>query len=255
MKNYEGQEIASIANEEDRNIVEIIRRIEKEYAYGSHQTYFNVGQLLEIENWCKENYGEKEKWERSLPNGKSEDKEEKRLAQALSELMKKKKQYEGQEISSISDEVDRNIVEIIRRIEKEYAYGRSQTYHNVGTMLEIENWCKENFGEKEKWERRIPSICSKDKEEKRLAKALKNLKQKIMKKYEGQEISSIPDEVDREVLEIMERLDREYNPKKARLDKSKSDRDLAKTKNEQAKELEEQVSEQLKERGQTHEEQ
>ena len=251
---YEGEETSSISNEVDRNIVEIMRRIDREYAYGRSQTYHNVGTMLEIENWCKENYGEKEKWERRLPNTKSKDEEEKRLADALSGLMEKKKQYEGQEISSISNEVDRNIVEIIRRIEKEYAYGLHQTYHNVGTMLEIENWCKENFGEKEKWERRIPSIYSKDKEEKRLAQNLNNLK-RGMKKYEGQEISSIPDEVDREVLEIMERLDREYNPEKARLDKAKSDRDLAKTKNEQAKELEEQVSEQLKERGQTHEEQ
>ena len=251
---YEGEETSSISNEVDRNIVEIMRRIDREYAYGRSQTYHNVGTMLEIENWCKENYGEKEKWERRLPNTNSKDEEEKRLADALSGLMEKKKQYEGQEISSISNEVDRNIVEIIRRIEKEYAYGLHQTYHNVGTMLEIENWCKENFGEKEKWERRIPSIYSKDKEEKRLAQNLNNLK-RGMKKYEGQEISSIPDEVDREVLEIMERLDREYNPEKARLDKAKSDRDLAKTKNEQAKELEEQVSEQLKERGQTHEEQ
>ena len=251
---YEGEETSSISNEVDRNIVEIMRRIDREYAYGWKQTYYSLGQILEIENWCKENFGEKEKWERRLPNTKSKDEEEKRLADALRGLMEKKKQYEGQEISSISNEVDRNIVEIIRRIEKEYAYGLHQTYHNVGTMLEIENWCKENFGEKEKWERRIPSIYSKDKEEKRLAQNLNNLK-RGMKKYEGQEISSIPDEVDREVLEIMERLDREYNPEKARLDKAKSDRDLAKTKNEQAKELEEQVSEQLKERGQTHEEQ
>lgn len=122
-------------------------------------------------------------------------------------------------------------------------------------MLEIENWCKENFGEKEKWERRLPREKSEDKEEKRLATALSTLRHRMKQKYEGKEISSIPDEVDREVLEIMERLDREYNPKKAMLDKAKSDRDLAKTKNEQAKELEEQVSEQLKERGQTHEEQ
>ena len=83
--------------------------------------------------------------------------------------MEKKKQYEGQEISSIPDEVDRNIVEIMRRIEIEYAYGRNQTYYSLGQLLEIENWCKENFGEKNKWERRLPSHHSKDKEEKRLA--------------------------------------------------------------------------------------
>ena len=143
----------------------------------------------------------------------------------------------------------------MRRIEKEYAYGVCQTYHNVGQLLEIEKWCKENYGEKEKWERRLPNKESKDKVEKRLGTALQTIRRKMKQKYEGKDISSIPNEVDREILEIMERLDREYNPEKARLDKAKSDRDLAKTKNEQAKELEEQVSEQLKERGQTHEEQ
>ena len=252
---YEGQEISSISNEIDRNVVEIIRRLDKEYAYGVSQLHHNLGQILEIENWCKENFGEKEKWKRRLPSNKAEDKEEKRVAGKLNGLKQKMKKYEGQEISSILDEEDRNIVEIMRRIDKEYAYGFGQTYYNVGFLLEVENWCKEKYGEKEKWERKLPSQSSKNKEEKRLATALSTLRHKMKQKYEGQEISSIPDEVDREVLEIMERLDREYNPKKAMLDKAKSDRDLAKTKNEQAKELEEQVSEQLKERGQTHEEQ
>ena len=58
MKKYEGKELEEIENEEDRKIVEIIRRLDEEYAYGEKQLHYNLGIILEIENWCKKNYGE-----------------------------------------------------------------------------------------------------------------------------------------------------------------------------------------------------
>lgn len=120
--------------------------------------------------------------------------------------------------------------------------------------LKIEKWCKENYGEKEIYERRLPNKCSSNEEEKKIGQALVNIRVK-MKQYEGQEIADIQNEEDRQILEILERLDREYNSKKIKLNNAKNGRDSAKIKNDQSKELEREVSEQLKKRGQAHEEQ
>lgn len=123
--------------------------------------------------------------------------------------------------------------------------------------LEIENWCIENYGEKQIWERKLPNSKAENKEEKRLGRALGLLKQK-MKQYEGQKLEEVENEEDRRILEIIRRLDEEYNPKKFKnkaLQQAKQQRDEAKSKNNQAKELEQQVSEQLKKRGQVHDEQ
>ena len=209
MKQYEGQEISSILNEEDRKIVEVIKRLDREYAYGEYQLHHNLGQILEVENWCIENYGEKQIWKRKLPTSTAKNEEEKRMGKTLACLRKRKKQYEGQEISSISNEEDKNIVEIIRRLDREYAYGETQLYHNLGQILEIENWCIENYGEKKIWKRKLPNSRAENEEEKRLGRVLGTLRQK-MKQYEGQEISSIPNEEDRKILEIIERIDSEY---------------------------------------------
>ena len=75
-----------------------------------------------------------------------------------------KKQYKG---------ILKDFVELEDEVEEQF--GRSICLKNA---LKIENWCKENFGEKEKWERRLPSKGSKDEEEKRLATALSGLMKK-----------------------------------------------------------------------------
>ena len=50
--------------------------------------------------------------------------------------------------------------------------------------LEIENWCKENYGDKPIWKRKLPSTKAKDEEEKRLGRALTSIKQRKIKQYE-----------------------------------------------------------------------
>ena len=159
------------------------------------------------------------------------------------------KQYEGQEIVDIQNEEDRKILEIINRLDREYGLGKP-----LKNALKIEKWCEEKYGEKEIYERRLPSSIAENEEEKKLGRALNNIRTK-MKQYEGQEIVDIQNEEDRKILEIINRLDREYNSRKIKLNNAKNSRDSAKIKNDQAKELERQVSEQLKKRGQAHEEQ
>jgi len=244
MNQYEGQEIANIPNREDREILEILERLYKEYGLGE-----SLKNVLKIEKWCKEKYGEKEIYERRLPNKCSSNEEEKKIGQALVNIRVKMKQYEGQEIADIQNEEDRKIYEILERLDKEYRLGES-----LKNALKIEKWCKEKYGEKEIYERRLPNKCSSNEEEKKIGQALVNIRVK-MKQYEGQEIADIQNEEDRQILEILERLDREYNSKKIKLNNAKNGRDSAKIKNDQSKELEREVSEQLKKRGQAHEEQ
>ncbi len=59
---------------------------------------------------------------------------------------------------------------------------------SLKNALKIENWCKEHYGEMPVWKRKLPSQTAKNEEEKRLGRALGNLRTK-MKQYEGQEKS------------------------------------------------------------------
>ncbi len=76
--------------------------------------------------------------------------------------------------------------------------------------LKIEAWCKKYNEGKPIWERRLPSQISKDEEEKKLGKALNTIRNVKIRKYDGQEISSIENKEDRRTLETIEKLDKEY---------------------------------------------
>ena len=215
IEQYEGMSIKDIKNEDDRQIAEIMERIERKYAFGKNQTYQLLGQALEIEKWCKEKFEDKPVWERRLPSKSAEDEEERRLVRKLNYLRKIIKPYEGIPIEKIKDENERQIAEIIERLDRKYAFGRLQKHYLLGNALEIENWCKEKFGDKKLWERRLPSTIAEDEEEKRLGTALSKLKTRL-KPYEGIPIKQIKDEDDRKIAEIIDRLDREYKPKKVK---------------------------------------
>ena len=249
LKQYEGKKIEEIENEEDRKIAEIIRRLDAEYGLS-----ISLKNALEIENWCKENFRDKEIWDRRLPSRTAKDEDEKRLGKALKAIRQNiLKQYEGKELEEIENEEDRKIAEIIRRLDAEY---RINPY--LKNALEIENWCKENFRDKEIWDRKLPSQTAKDEDEKRLGKALNAIRQNILKQYEGKKIEEIENEEDRRIVEIIRKLDEEYNPKKAKqqaLIQAKQERDSSKQKNLDTIELEQQVEAQLDERGKNHEEQ
>ncbi len=65
---------------------------------------------IEIEQWCKEQYGEKNIWEKKLPSPTSKEEYENKLWQRLSNIRKKVKRYEGIPIDEIENEEDRKTV-------------------------------------------------------------------------------------------------------------------------------------------------
>ena len=225
---------------EDRKILEIVKKLDEEYGKS-----ISLKNILEIENWCKINYGDKEVWKKRLPSQKSKEEEEKRLGRNLSGIRTRMrlKQYEEKD--------GEEVVKLLKNLDEEY--GKSVVLKRV---LEIENWCKTNYGDKEICERKLPSTCSNNEEEKRLASSLRNIRTKL-KKYEGKEPEEIENIEDREVLEIVRILDEEYNPNKRKtqiLQQAKATRDKAKYQNNEARKLEQQVSEQLMKRGKTYDE-
>ena len=145
--------LEEIENEEDRKIVEIIRKLDEEYGLG--QALKNA---MAIKAWCERNYKNKEIWERKLPSSEAKDKDEKKLEKKLSYIRKKIKPYEGMALEEIKNEEDRKIVEIIRQLDEEY--GLDQVFKNA---LQIKDWCEKNYGDKEIWEKKLPSSQSKDK--------------------------------------------------------------------------------------------
>ena len=206
IKKYEGMQTDEIENKEDRKIVKIIRKLDEEYGLGD-----SLKNALEIEQWCEERYGEKKIWERSLPNSESKEEYEKKLGKRLSGIRTRIKRYEGIPIDEIENKEDRRIVEIIRKLDEEYGLGAK-----LKNAIEIEQWCKEQYGEKDIWERKLPSPTSRDEYEKSLGKRLSDIRAKI-KKYEGIPIDEIEDKEDRRIVEIIRRLDEEFNFRKRNL--------------------------------------
>ena len=146
---------------------------------------------LEIEKWCKESFRNKEIWERRLPSSQAKDENEKKIGISLSNIRQSiLNQYEGKELGEIENEKDRRIAQIIRKLDEEYGLSKS-----LKNALEIENWCKISFRDKEIWERRLPSSEAKDENEKRLGQLLSDLRQRVLKQYEGKELGEIKNEV------------------------------------------------------------
>ena len=206
MKEYENIDIEEIKNEEDRQTIKILRRIDRKYGLGDA-----LKNALEIEEWCKVNSGKKKIWERRLPGKNSKDEYERKLGIKVNTIRKKIKNYERIDIWKIENEEDRQIVQIMRRLDKEYAYGRNQLHESLGTALEIEEWLQKKYGDKKICDRKLPSSIAKDKYEKKLGTKLKGIKANILKKYESINIEQIENEEDRQIVEIIRRLDKEYN--------------------------------------------
>ena len=200
IKQYEGVPLEEIENEEDRRIVEIIRKLDEEYGLGE-----SLKNALKIKAWCEKNYKDKEKWERRMPSSKNaKDNDEKDLGEKLRTLRKKIKPYEGMSLREIENKEDRKIVEIIKHLDEEYGLGRA-----LKNALEIKAWSEKNYGDKEIWKRRLPNSISKDKAEKDLGNKLKTIRIKI-KPYEGMPLEEIENEEDRRIVEIIRQLDEEY---------------------------------------------
>ena len=193
LKQYEGKNLEEAENLEDRKILQILRNLDEEYGKGQ-----SLKNILEIENWCQTNYGDKEIWERKLPNQNSKEEEEKRLGQAWGSIRTKLKQYDGKDFEEVENMEDRKILEIVKKLDEEY--GKSISLKNI---LEIENWCKINYGDKEVWKKRLPSQKSKEEEEKRLGRNLSGIRTRMrLKQYEEKD--------GEEVVKLLKNLDEEY---------------------------------------------
>ena len=182
-----------------RDFVELEDEVEGRDALGR-----SLKNALEIEQWCKERYGEKKIWERSLPSQASKDKYEKSLGDKLSKIRAKIKKYEGKAIEKIENEEDRKIVRIIRELDKEYGLG-----DNLKNALEIREWCKKKYRKKKIWEKNLPSRGSKDEYEKSLAMKLKHIRY-VIKQYDRIPIEEIGNDEERKIVEIVRSLDEEY---------------------------------------------
>ena len=208
IKEYEGKPLEEIRDEEDRQIVEIIRKLDAEY-----NLVADLKNALEIKEWCETTNEGKKIYERRLPSSISKDEYEKSLGIKLSHIRQKIKKYEGKPLEEIKDEEDRKIVQIIRKLDKEYKLGDS-----LKNALEIKEWCEMTNEGKKIYERRLLSQTSKDEYEKSLGIKLNNIRAKI-KKYEGKPIEEIKTEEDRKIVKIIRALDEKYNYRKRRTSK------------------------------------
>ncbi len=245
-KKYEGISIDKI-NDVDKKMIEKIYRIEDEYAFGLQQKHYYLGRILELKNWCQENYGDKPVWERRLPSTLGKTEKEQQFGTLLSLL---NKDYKGKSLETIEKEKGievKKVVEIQRQIEDEYAFGVGQKNYHLGQILLIENWCMVNYGDKTLEQRKCPSKRASNEIERKLGWKLIAY-HTAYKKYEGVPLEEIEDEVDRRVVEVLRRIDEQYNPnrvKQQQLASARAARDSAEEKHEQAVALETEVQEQV----------
>ena len=218
MKKYENKRLDEIEDANDREIVRIIRELDKKYKtnhrLNSEGECIRKKNAREIEEWCKEN-GRKPK---RIKESKEKEKET-RLAYELSrirfEIMKK---HEDKRLDEIEDANEREIVRIIRDIDKKYKtsnrFNSDGEYILLKNTREIEEWSEEN-GRKPKRIKGVKVVKKGEKEteqqkEQRLFHALIVIRGEIMKKYENQRLDKIEDADDREIVRIIRELDEKY---------------------------------------------
>ena len=213
---------------------------------------------MEIEEWCKEQFEGKPEYSRRTPRTgikgimavkegeeETEEQRELRLGKALRSFKQQstiwKNYQEGKEKGLSREEIKQEygmregeiaLVERYERIIEEYDLGT-----NLKNIMEIEEWCKEQFEGKPEYSRRLPKqmhgiIAAKEGEEEtekqrelRLGNALKKFKQNTSwKNYqEGKEKGLSREEIKQEygmregeiaLVERYERVIEEYGVKK-----------------------------------------
>ena len=201
-KNYEGLEPKDIQDEHDREIVEIISYLNKEYGLPTL-----LKNAIKIQKWCEKKYGDKPIEERYLPSGgEKREEEEKTLAKYFNTIEQNvTKMYENIKLEEIEDENHREIVRIIRFLKSEY--GLSESLKNA---IRIQKWCEKKYKDMPRSERSLPSGGGDTEEEKRLAKQLHRLKQKICNKYRNKTLEEIEDENHREIVRRVRYLEENY---------------------------------------------
>ena len=211
---YKNKELDEIESLVDRKIVEIIRELDHDYGrYGSLYGKSPLGVALETLELCENTFKDKKVYERRLPGtGKNSSEDEKRKMMAFQNARSKLKAiYSNKKPEEIEDEMHRDAIKIIKIIEAEYEiYGSSYGKSPYGNLLEIQEWCEETFKNKKVYERKLPSSTSSDEREKRLGRALGEVKNVVLKKYKNNQLEEIDSEIDRRNVELLRKLINEY---------------------------------------------
>ena len=214
-------------------LVERYERIIDEYDLDT-----NLKNIMEIEEWCKEQFEGKPEYSRRIPRRdirgiktakegeeETEEQREVRLGQALRSFKQKstiwKNYQEGKEKGLSREEIKQEYgmregeIALVERYEsaiEEYNYGYLNIY--TDNIIEIEKWCKEQFEGKPEYSRRTPMTAirgiravkegeeeTEEQRELRLGRALNTFKQKstIWKNYqEGKEKGLSREEIKQE---------------------------------------------------------
>ncbi len=211
-KVYEGIPLNEIVDEEHREIVEIIRELDKEYGLSG-----DLKSLIMIKKWCEETFKDKPLEEAHLPYCKSEDQYERKLGTKL-ETVKGRNNILNQMIRSKKltlDEIQnpdtKETVELLIQLEDKY--GNSSMLKKI---LEIKEWCEKNYGDKPRDERKLPTLRSKDEKEKYFALLLNTMRTKSLRQYDGIEIDKIENENLRRILEVIKYLEENYESSRQR---------------------------------------
>ena len=216
LKKYEGVELEDIGEEIDREIFRLIREILEQ----NNKKLLILNNAKEIAEWCEE----KNRIPRRVIEGikvsenkeaETEEQEELRLGHTLRNINNNYlKKYEGIELEDIEDEVDREIVRLIREVKKRY----SEKILTLNNVKEIVQWCEEKGRTPRTAIEGIKISKSKEAEtdnekELRLGHSLSYINRKYLGKYTGVELEDIEDKTDREIVRLIREVIEGYSKK------------------------------------------
>ena len=141
--------------------------------------------IIEIEEWCKEQFEGKPEYSRRTPSTKADDPREKTLGNALSRFKQnriwtdyQKGKEEGLSRKEIKQkyELREGQIKLVERYERLIEEYDLDDY--LKNVMKIEEWCKEKFEGKPEYSRRTPNREADDPREKTLGSALRHFKKK-----------------------------------------------------------------------------
>ena len=141
--------------------------------------------IIEIEEWCKEQFEGKPEYSRRTPSTKADDPREKTLGNALSRFKQnriwtdyQKGKEEGLSRKKIKQkyELREGQIKLVERYERLIEEYDLDDY--LKNVMKIEEWCKEKFEGKPEYSRRTPNREADDPREKTLGSALRHFKKK-----------------------------------------------------------------------------
>lgn len=195
---YDGKSLEEIEDDEHYQCMILLKELQEEYGLS-----IAMKNLIKIKKWCEEKYGDKPIEERCLPNAASKDKEEKKLGMAFSNY----RNFRG-----ARDEELEEFEKVYMYLKKEYGLSIS-----MKNLIKVQKWCEENFGDKPREERRLPSSKSKDLKEREVGKMFHICCSKEMKVYEGKELEEIENEEHREIVGKIRFLRENYMSEEQRM--------------------------------------